>query len=376
MNSADSAFAQGHSQLEKSKENPARPPRQASLWRDASGDWQYVPSGSAAMQSVEQKALRVAPSQETVLILGETGVGKDLLARLIHHNSTRRDRPFVHLNCASLSEGLLESELFGHMRGAYTGAVENRMGQFEAASGGTLFLDEIGEIPPRLQAKLLHVLQERKLYRVGGRQVVEVDVRVLAATNRDLTRDIKAGTFRQDLYYRLGVVSLRVPPLRERREDLESLALHFLRRYATQYNRPELADPGRDFFTLLGASAWPGNIRELENAIKRMILLGGDAELDASLEDVPCGMAAGAPEPASAAQPALPSPRSLREVARHAVEQAERAAILQSLERHDWNRRRAARELEMSYRSLLYKIKDYTLTRRSTSDPQEDPVEP
>ena len=371
MNSADSAFAQGRSHPEKTQEKPT-----ARLWRDVAGDWQYVASGSPAMQSVEQKALRVAPSQETVLILGETGVGKDLLARLIHHHSTRRDRPFVHLNCASLSEGLLESELFGHMRGAYTGAVENRMGQFEAASGGTLFLDEIGEIPPRLQAKLLHVLQERKLYRVGGRQVVEVDVRVLAATNRDLTRDIKAGTFRQDLYYRLGVVSLRVPPLRERREDLEALALHFLRRYAAQYNRPELADPGRDFFTLLNASAWPGNIRELENAIKRMILLGADAELDASLDDVPCGMAVGAPEPASQAAPALPAARSLREVARLAVEKAERAAILESLERHDWNRRRAARELKMSYRSLLYKIKDYTLTPRSGADPQGDPAEP
>jgi transcriptional regulator with GAF, ATPase, and Fis domain len=325
------------------------------------------------MQSVEQKALRVAPSQETVLILGETGVGKDLLARLIHHHSSRRDRPFIHLNCASLSEGLLESELFGHMRGAYTGAVENRMGQFEAASGGTLFLDEIGEIPPRLQAKLLHVLQEKKLYRVGGRQVVDVDVRVLAATNRDLTRDIKAGTFRQDLYYRLGVVSLKVPPLRERREDLESLAQHFLRRYAEQYNRPELADPGKDFLALLSASPWPGNIRELENTIKRMILLGEDGELETSLEDVPCGMAVGTPEPARESGPALAAPRSLREVARQAVEQAEKAAILQALERHDWNRRRTARELKMSYRSLLYKIKDYTLARSGADLPEALP---
>ena len=339
-------------------------------WQDASGAWQYLPSRSPLMQAVEQRALRVAPSAETVLILGETGVGKDLMARLIHHNSPRRERPFVHLNCASLSEGLLESELFGHMRGSYTGATENRPGQFEIASGGTLFLDEIGEIPPRLQAKLLHVLQERKLYRVGGRQVVDVDVRVVAATNRDLSRDIKAGTFRQDLYYRLGVVTLRVPPLRERKEDLETLARLFLRRYAELYNRPELAEPAASFFDTLSGSSWPGNIRELENFIKRMTLLGEPDELEAELFEEACEPVAADPAP-PVPSTTLSGPRSLREVSRLAVQQAERHAILEALHRHAWNRRKAARELKMSYRSLLYKIKDYTLAPPSGSPPDE-----
>jgi len=334
--------------------------RDSARWQDATGTWKYLPSRSALMQAVEHRAMRVAPSAETILILGETGVGKDLLARLIHHNSLRRDRPFVHLNCASLSEGLLESELFGHMRGSYTGAHENRPGQFEIASGGTLFLDEIGEIPPRLQAKLLHVLQERKLFRVGGRQVVEVDVRVVAATNRDLSRDIKAGTFRQDLYYRLGVVTLKVPPLRNRKEDLETLARYFLQRYAALYNRPELAEPPASFFETLSGSSWPGNIRELENFIKRTTLLGETEEMETELFEEACGTAVGEPQIAVVPQETS-APRSLREVSRQAVQTAEREAILQALQRHGWNRRQAARDLEMSYRSLLYKIKDYTL---------------
>jgi len=313
------------------------------------------------MQVVEHRALRVAPSSETILILGETGVGKDLLARLIHHNSQRRDRPFVHLNCASLSESLLESELFGHMRGSYTGAHENRPGQFEIASGGTLFLDEIGEIPPRLQAKLLHVLQERKLYRVGGRQVVDVDVRVLAATNRDLSRDIKAGTFRQDLYYRLGVVTLKVPPLRNRKEDLETLTRHFLQRYAALYNRPELAEPAASFFETLAGASWPGNIRELENFIKRVALLGETEEMETELFEEAGSITVSQPR-ASVASEEPGAPRSLREVSRQAVQHAERQAILLALQEHAWNRRQAARQLKMSYRSLLYKIKDYNLS--------------
>jgi transcriptional regulator with GAF, ATPase, and Fis domain len=317
------------------------------------------------MQAVEQRALRVAPSSESVLILGETGVGKDLLARLIHANSPRRERPFVHLNCASLSETLLESELFGHVKGSYTGADESRPGQFEIASGGTLFLDEIGEIPARLQAKLLHVLQERKIYRVGGRQALDVDVRVVAATNRDLARDIRSGAFRRDLFYRLGVVTVQVPPLRERREDLEDLALHFLDRYGSLYNRLDLSVPAPGLLQDLQRLAWPGNIRELENMIKRIILLGGwDA---ASREMVEEAMEQETPEPA-AIQAGPPEPLSLRQAARRAAEKAERRLILQALTRTAWNRRKAARELGVSYRSLLYKIKDYTLRPDRGSD--------
>jgi transcriptional regulator with GAF, ATPase, and Fis domain len=360
MNPAEVRSAQRR-ETRKNSVVPRKDPagRDAACWQDATGSWQYLPSRAPSMCAVEQRAVRVAPSAETVLILGETGVGKDLLARLIHHNSARRDQPFVHLNCASLSEGLLESELFGHVRGSYTGATESRPGQFEIASGGTLFLDEIAEIPPRLQAKLLHVLQERKIFRVGGRQVVDVDVRVIAATNRDLSRDIKAGTFRQDLYYRLGVVTLKVPPLRDRKEDLETLARHFLHKYATLYNRPELLEPAAAFLDQLLGSSWPGNVRELENFIKRTILLGGPEETLSELSDEPLDVR---PEPSTPpAAGAETSPRSLREVARQAVQQAERDAIVQALQRNAWNRRRAARELKMSYRSLLYKIKDYTL---------------
>ena len=363
MNSGDARPALRRPSSEKNgipaRQEPSS--RDTARWQDTSGNWQYLPSRSAQMQAVEHRALRVAPSSETILILGETGVGKDLLARLIHHNSQRRDRPFVHLNCASLSEGLLESELFGHMRGSYTGAHENRPGQFELASGGTLFLDEIGEIPPRLQAKLLHVLQERKLYRVGGRQVVEVDVRVLAATNRDLSRDIKAGTFRQDLYYRLGVVTLKVPPLRNRKEDLEILSRYFLQRYAALYNRPELAEPPASFFETLAGASWPGNIRELENFIKRVALLGETEEMETELFEEAGPITVSQPR-MSLASEEPGAPRSLREVSRQAVQHAERQAILRALQEHAWNRRQAARQLKMSYRSLLYKIKDYDLS--------------
>ena len=341
---------------------PAAPPRSGVAWTDRSGAWRYIPSGCAAMQAMEQRAIRVAPSAESVLVLGETGVGKDLLARLIHENSPRRDRPFVHLNCASLPESLLESELFGHMRGSYTGADESRPGQFEVASGGTLFLDEIGEIPARLQAKLLHVLQERKIYRVGGRQPLEVDVRVVAATNRDLARDIRSGAFRRDLYYRLGVVTLQIPPLRSRMEDLETLVLHFLCYYSALYNRPDLAAPAPGMLETLRVLSWPGNIRELENLIKRVILLGGWDQMAPEMieSEERDGGTPAEPEPAPGT---LSPPRSLREAARNAVMNAERQMILRALDRTTWNRKRAARELGVSYRSLLYKIKDYTLRR-------------
>jgi two-component system, NtrC family, response regulator AtoC len=346
-----------------------RPGHAAAHWNDGAGAWRYVPSRCASMHAVEQRALRVAPSAESVLILGETGVGKDLLARLIHENSGRKHRPFVHLNCASLSESLLESELFGHMRGSYTGADESRAGQFEAASGGTFFLDEIGEIPARLQAKLLHVLQEKKIYRIGGRQPLDVDVRVIAATNRDLTKDIHAGIFRRDLFYRLGVVTLRVPPLRDRPEDVQDLATHFLSRYRALYNRPDLAAPAPDLLDRLRGHSWPGNVRELENLIKRVVLMGETDLLSAEM------LAADEEErrfePPQTPEESAP-PRSLREAARRAVKKAECHMILDALRRTAWNRKRAARELGVSYRALLYKMKDYTL-RPVTAAPSADP---
>lgn len=320
----------------------------------------YVRSRCGAMKSVESTALRIAPSDETVLILGETGVGKDMIARLIHQHSSRKDQAFVHLNCAALPETLLESELFGHMKGSYTGAVDSRPGQFEMASGGTLFLDEIGELPPRLQAKLLHVLQERKIYRIGGRQSVDIDVRVIAATNRDLRQAIRTGGFRRDLFYRLNVVALRVPPLRERAEDLEDLAHHFFRFYAGLYNRPDLTVPDESFLRRLRTLPWEGNIRELENVVKRVILLGGADDMESDIPAADAGPP-GHPEARGVEEKEAGESESLKETARRAFEEAERRLILRTLARTLWNRKQAARELGVSYRALLYKIKDYTL---------------
>ncbi len=367
----------GHREREAVPAAPAPTGRERPRLSDPSSSWQYVQSRCPQMQALEQRALRVASSDETVLILGETGVGKDLLARLVHENSPRRGKPFVHLNCAALPEGLLESELFGHMRGSYTGASDSRPGQFEAASGGSLFLNEIGELPPRLQAKLLHVLQEKKIYRVGGRQAVAVDVRIVAATNRDLTEAMKSGSFRRDLFYRLSVVTFRIPPLRERPEDLESLAMHFFRRYASLYNRQDLPLPDRQFCQLLRNSSWDGNIRELENVVKRVILLGGVEHLAEEMAD---GMPRD--EGRIGTGPITVTdrdghPLSLREAVRRAAEQAERQAIVRTLDRTAWNRKRAARELRMSYRSLLYKIKGYTLRPGGRPEdegrPQDEP---
>ena len=340
-----------------SSQRPDSAPQAAAEQDGARG---YVRSRCRAMKAVETRALRVAPSDETILILGETGVGKDVMARLVHRHSSRRDQAFVHLNCAALPESLLEAELFGHVKGAYTGAVDSRPGQFEMASGGTLFLDEIGELAPRLQAKLLHVLQEGKIYRVGGRQSLDVDVRVIAATNRDLGQAIRTGGFRRDLLYRLNVVTLRIPPLRERAEDLEDLARHFFRTYAGLYGRPDFATPTEDFLLRWKDLQWDGNIRELENAVKRFILLDGAEDPEA--EGPRCGTRAPDLDPGTPASPTNEAePLSLKDTARRAAQDAERRVILRTLTRTLWNRKRAARELGVSYRALLYKIKDYTI---------------
>ncbi len=338
---------------------------------DPLSSFQYVPSHCPQMQAVEERGLRVASSDETVLILGETGVGKDLMARLLHENSPRRGKPFVHLNCAALPEGLLESELFGHMRGSYTGASDSRQGQFEVASGGSLFLNEIGELPPRLQAKLLHVLQEKKIYRVGGRQPVEVDVRILAATNRDLGAAMKSGSFRRDLFYRLSVVTLRIPPLRERPEDIENLSTHLFRRYASLYNRLDLPMPNGQFHRMLRNSSWEGNIREMESVIKRVILLGGVEHLAEEMAESTPGDEARSGAGRLMATDQDGRPPSLRETVRKAAEHTEREAIARTLNRTAWNRKSAARELRMSYRSLLYKIKSYTLRPGALPDDDE-----
>jgi DNA-binding NtrC family response regulator len=230
------------------------------------------------MQALMRTARRVVSSSTSILLLGETGVGKEWMARAIHQEGPRRDAPFVAVNCAALPESLLETELFGHERGAFTGAVRSRRGHFELAHQGTLFLDEIGEMPVHLQAKLLRALQERTIQRVGGEQPIDVDVRIMAATNRDPAAELAAGRLREDVYYRLAVVSLRVPPLRERREDLPALATTYAERFARSLRR-EVRGIAADAMDALLAYAWPGNLRELINVVERATLLAAGTEI-------------------------------------------------------------------------------------------------
>src|SRR5688572_9290676 len=235
-------------------------------------DFSNIVGQSAEMRAVFKSVEQVATSRATVLITGESGTGKELIASALHHNSDRRERPFVKLHCAALAESLLESELFGHERGAFTGADRRRIGRFEQADGGTLFLDEIGEISPATQVKLLRVLQEHEFERVGGNQTVRADVRLVAATNRDLKKLVDEGKFREDLYYRLNVINLHLPPLRERRDDIAGLAAHFVRRFAAE-NGKTVDRIDTSAMRILRAHAWPGNVRELENVIERAVVL-------------------------------------------------------------------------------------------------------
>jgi two-component system response regulator AtoC len=304
-------------------------------------------------RQIIQEAARV---DVTVLVTGETGTGKELVARAIHHYSARRAGPYVKVNCAAMPRELLESELFGYERGAFTGAHKLKIGKFEAAHRGTIFLDEIGDLHPALQAKLLHVLQDGEFSRIGGKSTLTVDVRVLAATNQDLERAVAEGRFREDLYYRLNVIHVLVPPLRERPSEIPLLANYFVERYAKLYRRDGFSIPAW-VVERLGRYRYPGNVRELENLIKRMIVLD-----DPCLVRIPLPNGDGSGEPSHSPSPALeasltaPSP-SLKEIGRRASQAAEREAIAKMLEQTGWNRVRAARALRISYRALLYKIK-------------------
>src|SRR5438477_8307861 len=229
---------------------------------------------SPAMRDVYQRTRLVAPTRASVLIVGETGTGKELIARSIHKLSPRADGPYVRVNCGALSESLLESELFGHIKGAFTGAVDNKTGRFEAAHGGTIFLDEISSMSHKLQVKLLRVLQEREFERVGESRTIRVDTRVVAATNQFLEDEIESGRFRDDLYYRLNVVPIRLPPLRERREDIHDLAMFFLKRYCEE-NRRDPPELSAEILAALESYDWPGNVRELENYIERAVVISG-----------------------------------------------------------------------------------------------------
>ena len=312
------------------------------------------------------RARSVASSKATVLILGESGTGKEVFARFIHQESDRRNGPFVALNCAALPEGLLESELFGHEKGAFTGAIVTKKGKFELADGGTLLLDEIGEIPLHLQAKLLRVLQEEEVDRLGGRSPFKIDVHVLATTNCDLEQTVKEGTFRQDLYYRLNVIPLKLPPLRERREDVGLLVDFFILKYATQYGKP-VKKPSSAVWARFADYGWPGNVREMENLIERAMLLsrGQELELWDFWDDV---------EPPSRIEPAVAvvSPQNLGQsavaaantsaavdVGMQTLREVERQMILQALQANDNNRTHAAEILGISVRTLRNKLHEY-----------------
>jgi len=307
---------------------------------------------SAAMRQALELVTRVAEHNTTVLITGESGTGKEVIARAIHRASPRASKAFVGINCAAIPEALLESELFGHVRGAFTGASADKTGLFEAANGGTILLDEIGELPLALQAKLLRVLQESEIRRVGDQKTRRVDARVLAATARDLEAEVRAGTFREDLFYRIHVVVIELPPLRDREDDIAPLSRHFAARLAQRLGRPlSLSD---DAIAWLEQQPWPGNVRELENAIERAAVLTNHEILStADFRSEP-----------------LPSPISQdlgekgegRSTLREAVEDAERDAIIAALKATDGNRRAAAQRLDVSLRTLFYKIERYGIS--------------
>jgi two-component system response regulator AtoC len=303
-----------------------------------------------AMRALCDSVVRIAASSATVVIYGESGVGKELLATSLHYHSPRAERPFVKVNCGAIPEGLLESEFFGHERGAFTGAVARRTGRFEHADGGTLFLDEIGELPLALQVKLLRVIQEREFERVGGNKTIRVDVRLVVATNRNLEELVAAGSFRSDLYYRINVVGLAVPPLRQRPADILPLASHFLRKFTTEHNR-EIDSFDDHALAMLQRYAWPGNVRELANAVERAVVMSTGNTIFA--EDLPLPILTASRHPAADAA----SPHTLKELVRG----FETKAIIQALERNQGNRSHTATELGISRRALLYKLHEFNL---------------
>ena len=315
---------------------------------------------SSAMLAVFELVESVAKTGSTILITGESGTGKELVARAVHRQSLRRDRPFVALNCGALTETLLESELFGHMRGAFTGAETTKKGLIELAAGGTIFLDEIGEMTPMMQVKLLRVLQERRFRRVGGLDEIEADIRVVAATNQDLQRLVADGKFREDLYYRINVIPIHLPPLRERREDIPLIAEHFLRKFREEMGKPIETISGGAMECLM-AYDWPGNIRELENVIERAVALERSPTI--LVESLPLALRSRIEKTSpSAAGPADIGelPEGGLDLERH-VREIERHYLAQALERAGGVQVRAAELLGMSFRSFRYYAKKYNL---------------
>jgi len=318
---------------------------------------------SAKMQKVKDLVDQVAETDVSVLIEGDSGTGKELVARALHHKSRLRDKPFVKVNCAALPHDLLESELFGYERGAFTGAYRSKPGKFELANNGTIFLDEIGEMDLAIQSKLLQVLQEGTFSRLGGKQDVQVSVRVIAATNRDLKKAIEQGTFREDIYYRLNVVSITIPPLTDRTEDITYLFEYFLDTYNEKYGK-NIQVNKEGVYPLLMSYAWPGNVRELKNQVKRLVILGNVDELSQYLKGGGTPAAEKRPQETrdrdldmtGASDPAEIVPLKL--AAKEATLKAERDMILRALRGTNWNKKKAANLLQVSYKALLYKIKE------------------
>ena len=327
---------------------------------------------SPKMMEVKMTIEQVADTTATVLIRGESGTGKEVVARMVYSESSRSDKPFIKVNCAAIPHELLESELFGYEPGAFTGATRQKLGRFEQANGGTIFLDEISEMHPALQAKLLHVLQDHEFSRLGGKRDIQVDVRVLAATNKALERAVEEGVFREDLFYRLNVVTIHIPPLRERREEIPVFLEFFLRKYSDYYAKhpPMFSDYA---VSRMMDYTWPGNIRELENLVKRYVIVGNEAQIIRELSThKPIVSSISGPSSATIAsnseQTTVPPLQtgvngnefempSLLEIGRRAAMQAEREAIERVLAQTRWNRRQAAKILKISYKALLNKLK-------------------
>jgi DNA-binding NtrC family response regulator len=313
-----------------------------------------------AMKEASQMTQRVAATDSTILLLGESGTGKELFARAVHHLSPRAANPFVALNCAAIPEGLVENELFGHERGAYTGAGARKIGKLELAHRGTLFLDEIGDLPLAIQGKLLRVLEERRFERVGGTQEIDVNVRIVTATNKDLRAAVAEKIFREDLYFRIAAVPITIPPLRERGEDILLLAEHFLERFKREFRKPSLVLTEEARARLRGY-AWPGNVRELQNTIERAAILANGAEIGADALQLPAAKPAPEELPEGMLEEEFLWEGPLEEVSQRAVAHVERFKIHNALRESKWNKTRAAERLGVSYKTLLTKIRSLGL---------------
>ncbi|MFZ5468307.1 MAG: sigma-54-dependent transcriptional regulator [Myxococcota bacterium] len=347
----------------------ARTHETAQKWVKADGKARAaIIGGSPQMQEIYKVIDKVADTPSTVLITGESGVGKELIATALHDGSARRDKPLIKINCAAIPKDLMESELFGYERGAFTGAVTSKPGRFELADGGTLFLDEIAEIPVEMQVKLLRALQESEFERVGGIKTTRVDVRLIAATNRDLEKEIEAGRFRKDLYYRLAVVPILLPALRERKGDIPMLASHFLDKYNRKLNK-KIEGVADEALAVLQAYPWPGNIRELENLMERVILFSDGPLIGAKdlPEPVRQGGVASAPAPLAEA-PTAPGETSLKDIVRMKAAALEKDLIAKKLEETGGNVTRAAKLLQISRKSLQTKMKEFGLRDEGQED--------